>query len=235
MIIRKAFKYKLKTTPALEQQFRQYAGCCRFVWNKALGMQKQRLNNNEFILKYTELASELVQWKKDPELSWLKEAPSQSLQQTLKDLDRALRDAFNKKNPKRFPQFKKRGIRDAFRLPQGFRIEGNRVFLPKVGHVRFFNSRKLIGTSKNATISQRAGNWYISIQVEQEVPEITSQQTSAIGLDMGVSKLITCSDGNWFKPLNSLQKSLNKLAKLQRQFARKEKGSSNWHKQKLKI
>jgi transposase len=74
-----------------------------------------------------------VQWKKDEETDFLETAPSQSLQQTLKNLDRALKDAFDKNQPgKRFPVFKKKGLNDSYRYPQGFKLQGNRIFLPKI-------------------------------------------------------------------------------------------------------
>ena len=80
MLIRKAFKYRLKTNRQIESQMAQFAGCCRFVWNKALALQKERLEAGEHCLPYPEMAAELLKWKTDPESSFLKEAPSQALQ-----------------------------------------------------------------------------------------------------------------------------------------------------------
>lgn len=135
MIIRKAFKFQLKTQPLQEAKMKRFAGCCRKVWNKALELQKKRLDNKQSCLNYGKLASELISWKKDPNLHYLKEAPSQPLQQTLMNLDRALKDAFDKTSLKRFPQFKKRGQHDAFRYPQGFKIneKQSQIYLPKLG------------------------------------------------------------------------------------------------------
>lgn len=118
-----------------------------------------------------EIIETLPAWKK--EYPFLAEAPSQVLQQTLMNLDRAIRDTFDKNQPeKRFPVFKKKGIsRDSFRYPQGFRIEGNRVFLPKIGWVSFRKSREIIGTPRNITISRNGKHWFASIQTEAEVAE----------------------------------------------------------------
>src|SRR5262245_37771538 len=124
MIIRKAYKYRLKECVEVLKPLAQTAGCCRLVWNRALNLQKQRLDNGLNILTYAELCNELAQWKQDAEFSFLKNVPSQPLQQTLKDLDRAIREAFLKK--KGFPHFKKKFRNDSFRYPQGCRLEANR-------------------------------------------------------------------------------------------------------------
>jgi putative transposase len=76
------------------------------------------------------MAPLLLEWKK--EHTFLGDCPSQSLQQTLMAQDRAIKDAFNKKSPKKFPQFKKKGQHDSFRYPQGIKVSDNRVFLPKI-------------------------------------------------------------------------------------------------------
>jgi len=116
------------------------AGCCRFVWNKALAIQKERLDKKSKILNYYELASLLVSWKK--EFLFLREAHSQSLQQTLRNLDKALKDSWNKKSPKKFPRFKKKNLRDSFSYPQGHKLEQNnaRIYLPKIGWIRYRKS-----------------------------------------------------------------------------------------------
>lgn len=148
MIQCKAYIYRLKTKPAHRLLMGQFAGCCRFVWNKALALQKERLDAGDRVIGYNSLALLLPSWKK--EHPFLADAPSQALQQVLKNLDRAIKDAFDKKQPdKRFPVFKKKGLaRDSLRYPQGFKTEGNRVFLPKIGWVPFRKRRPIEGTPK---------------------------------------------------------------------------------------
>ena len=102
----------------------------------------------------------------------MKEVHSQPLQQTLKNLDRAIKDAFDKTNPKRFPVFKKKCVcSDSFRYPQGFKLDGNKVFLPKIGWFGFFKSRPVEGTLRNVTVSRKGKHWLVSIQTEGEVTE----------------------------------------------------------------
>ncbi|HCN8084586.1 TPA: transposase, partial [Escherichia coli] len=166
---------------------------------------------------------------------WLKDSPSQPLQQSLKGLERAYKNFFQKRAA--FPRFKKRGQNDAFRYPQGVKLdqENSRIFLPKLGWMRYRNSRQVTGVVKNVTVSQSCGKWYISIQTESEVSTPVHPSASMIGLDAGVAKLATLSDGTVFEPVNSFQKNQKTLARLQRQLSRKVKFSNNWQKQKRKI
>lgn len=214
---------------------RGFTGSCRFVFNRALALQNENYEAGNKFIPYTKMASWLVEWKNSPEMQWLKDAPSQPLQQSLKDLERAYTNFFQKRAA--FPRFKKRGQNDAFRYPQGVKLDqkNSRIFLPKLGWLRYRNSRQVTGIVKNVTVSQSCGKWYISIQTESEVSTPVHPSASMVGLDAGVAKLATLSDGTVFEPVNSFQKKQKKLARLQRQLSRKVKFSNNWQKQKRKI
>ena len=236
MKIRKAYKFRLKAKANQMALFRQQAGCCRFLWNTALALQKERLDAGEKVLRYVEVAKLLTGWKREEPTAFLANAQSQILQQTLKFLDRALMEAFDKKNPKRFPVFKKKGLAgDSFRYPQGFKLDGARIFLPKIGWVRFIKSREIEGTPRNITVSRRGEHWYVSIQTEREIAEPVHPASSSIGIDLGVARFATLSDGSFLEPLNSFKRIEKRLAREQRKLARKQKFSANWRKQKAKI
>lgn len=235
MVIRKGFRFRLKTDGPTENALARFAGSCRFVWNKALALQKELLESGEYCLRYSKLNTHLQGWKQEDDTVWLKETHSQPLQQTLMVLDRAIQDAFNKSSPKRFPRFKKKGQHDSFRYPQGFKLDDSRVFLPKIGWVRFYKSRDLEGTPKNVTVSKRGAHWFISVQCEIEIAEPVHSATSTVGIDMGVRRFATLSDGSCFEPLNSFRTLEKKLAKEQRKLSRKVKFSSNWKKQKVRV
>lgn len=240
MIIKKAFKYQLKTNPEQRESLLSFSGANRFVWNKALALQKRRLERPEKLerrtLNYNELALFLRLWKESDEWSFLKEAPSQTLQQTLKDLDRAIRDAFNPRQPlKRFPVFKKKHQTKGFRFPQSVKVEGNQVFVPKIGWLLFRKSRAIEGTIKNMTISEKNGHWYVSIQTEIEHVPVKNENASSIGIDLGISKTVSLSNGRIFQGAKSFRKNKNKLARFQRILSRKQRFSNNWKKQKKKI
>ena len=214
---------------------RRFAGACRFVFNKSLALQNENHEAGNKFLSYVKMATWLVEWKKAPETQWLKESPSQPLQQALKDLERAYKNFFQKRAS--FPRFKKRGHSDSFRFPQGVKLDqaNNRISLPKLGWISYRNSREVVGEVKNVTVSQSCGKWYVSIQTEYEVTEPTHSSTSMVGLDAGVAKLATLSDGTIFEPVNSFKSNQKKLARLQRAMSRKVKFSNNWNKAKRKV
>ncbi|HBV0842098.1 TPA: helix-turn-helix domain-containing protein, partial [Escherichia coli] len=100
---------------------RRFAGACRFVFNRALALQNENHEAGNKYIPYGKMASWLVEWKNATETQWLKDAPSQPLQQSLKDLERAYKNFFQKRAA--FPRFKKRGQNDAFRYPQGVKLD----------------------------------------------------------------------------------------------------------------
>ena len=214
---------------------RRFAGACRFVFNRALALQNENHEAGNKYVSYTKMASWLIEWKSHPDTQWLKDTPSQPLQQSLKDLERGYKNFFQKRAA--FPRFKKRGQNDAFRYPQGVKLDqtNNCIALPKLGWIRYRNSREVIGEVKNVTVIQSCGKWYVSIQTEYEVPEQVHKAASMVGLDAGVTKLATLSDGTVYQPVNSFKANQRKLAMLQRQLSRKVKFSASWQKQKKKI
>ncbi|WP_224475953.1 RNA-guided endonuclease InsQ/TnpB family protein [Escherichia coli] len=230
-----AFKFQLRPGGQQECEMRRFAGACRFVFNRALARQNENHEAGNKYIPYGKMASWLVEWKNATETQWFNDSPSQPLQQSLKDLERAYKNFFRKRAA--FPRFKKRGQNDAFRYPQGVKLdqENSRIFLPKLGWMRYRNSRQVTGVVKNVTVSQSCGKWYISIQTESEVSTPVHPSASMVGLDAGVAKLATLSDGTVFEPVNSFQKNQKTLARLQRQLSRKVKFSNNWQKQKRKI
>ncbi|EFO3311812.1 transposase [Escherichia coli] len=221
-----AFKFQLRPGGQQEREMRRFAGACRFVFNRALALQNENHEAGNKYIPYGKMASWLVEWKNATETQWLKDSPSQPLQQSLKGLERAYKNFFQK-----------RGQNDAFRYPQGVKLdqENSRIFLPKLGWMRYRNSRQVTGVVKNVTVSQSCGKWYISIQTESEVSTPVHPSASMVGLDAGVAKLATLSDGTVFEPVNSFQKNQKTPARLQRQLSRKVKFSNNWQKQKRKI
>jgi len=237
VIIRKGYVFRLKPDAATESRIRQTAGSCRFIWNRALAIQNERMGQHEGVQGYGAMCKALLTWKDNPETAFLKEAHSQVQQQKLKDLRRAFDDFFDPKQPlKRHPVFKKKvDGRDSFRYPQGFKIDNRRVFLPKIGWVGFFKSREIEGTPKNVTVRQHAGQWYIAVQAEIETMDPAVRLSPLVGGDLGVARFLTLSDGTKYKPLTSFRRLEKKLAIEQRKLSRKVKKSANWKKQKARI
>lgn len=232
-----AFKFELMPTGEQLHNMRCIAGSCRFVYNKALALQKDRYERGEKKLGYAGLCKELTAWRNGSVTPWLADAPTHPLQQALKNLERAYGNFFAKRSA--LPKFKKRGQHDSFRYPdpKQFRLDkaNGRIFLPKLGWMRLRLSREVLGTLRNATVSFSAGKWFVSIQTEREVDQPVPQATSAVGIDVGIARFATMSDGSYLAPLNSFKKREAQLRRYQRAMSRKVKFSKNWRKAKARV
>jgi len=175
----------------------------------------------------------LTLWKQSEEYGWLNSVHSQVLQQCLKDLDRAYANLYaGRAQP---PTYRKKFLSDAFRYPQGFRVEGNRVYLPKIGLVRFWKSRPLDGTIKNVTVSRTGKHWFVAFQAEIDLPDPVHPSTAEVGIDLGIATFAAFSDGTLLLPLNALRTNERKLARAQQALSRKVKFSQNWKKQQARV
>jgi putative transposase len=230
-----AFKFQLKISGTEARSLYRFAGSSRFVYNKALALQKERYEQGEKKLTYAGLCKELTEWKNDPATQWLKSCHSQVLQQSLKDLERAYQNFFAKRTD--FPRFKRRGLRDSFRFPQGVKLDqdNNRIMLPKLGWLRYYNSREVLGDICNVTVSRTVDKWYVSIQTEREVAATHHPASTSVGIDLGVARFATLSDGAVFPAVNSLKENSKRLRIYQRMMSRKIKFSKNWKKAQKKV
>jgi putative transposase len=231
-----AFKYEV--IPSDDQRHRMacYAGCKRVVYNKALALQQANHEAGNTFIHYESMTKNIVAWRAEEATSWLSEAPFHTLQQGLKDLDKAFKNFFAKRAD--FPRFKKKGQHDSFRYPDPKQIKldqtNSRIFLPKLGWVRYRNSREVLGDVRNVTVSQRNGKWFVSIQTAREVEQPVAQG-EAVGVDLGIVRFATLSDGTVIPSLNSFKGHQVALRKAQQAMSRKRKFSNNWKKARAKI
>ena len=250
-----AFKFRLVPTPEQENLLSRHAGGVRFVWNKALDLQTARLDAGIPLLSYGDLARLLTLWRASEEYGFLALGPVHPQQQTLKNLDRALREALDRTNPKRFPRFKHKGEKDSLRYPDPLQIKLDlatrdpsgrhllpRIFLPKVGWVKVRVSRPIVGDLRNATVTRKAGRWAVSLQTGTDVPEPTERALPEIGLDLGVVSFATTSSGTRIHPdpeiLSAMKRAEDRLRWEQRKLSRKyRKGpkSQNFRRQKIRV
>lgn len=232
-----AFKFELMPNGEQQRDMRRFAGSCRFVYNKALALQKENYEAGGKFIGYVVMAKHLTEWRNGGETPWLKDAPVHPLQHALKDMERAYKNFFAKRTA--FPKFKKRGQRDSFRYPdpKQFKLDqpNGRIFLPKLGWMRLRLSRPVPGELRNATVSFNAGKWCVSIQTEREVEQPVPHATSVIGIDVGIARFATMSDGTFVAPLNSFRKHEARLRRCQRAMSRKVKFSNNWKKAKASV
>ncbi len=196
-------------------------------------MNELRYERGEKRLSYYAMCRYLTLLKEDH--PFLREVHSQPLQHTLQDLDIAYRRALNPKLVARFPRFKKRGRQIGIHFPQGFRISGGSIYLPKIGWIGFRKSRELAGTPKNIIVSSVGDHWYVAIQTEREVPEPAHTSNSAVGIDLGVTRFAALSNGDFINGANAFKEHQKRLAFYQRCMARKVTFSSNWRKAKAKV
>jgi putative transposase len=232
-----AFKFELRPDGEQQRQLSRFAGSCRFVFNKALALRKSTREAGGPYVGYVAMAKHLTQWRNGTETPWLKQAPIHPLQHALKDLERAYQNFFAKRT--RLPRFRRKGRAASFRYPdaQQFEIDeaNSRIFLPKLGWLRYRNSRDILGVARNITVSESAGRWYASIQTEREVAPPVALSTTAVGIDVGIARFATFSDASFLVPLNSFKKHEQRLRRYQRRMSRKVKFSQNWLKAKRRV
>ncbi len=208
----------LEPTEEQSSRLRQLCGCVRFVWDHGLEVTKHILDPGGKLPSAFELNRMLTGWKKTLEYAFLQEAYTDNLQQKLKDLHGAWRRCFDKTLAEKAPVWKRKNDgRDSIRFVNFEKyclLENRRVRLPfGLGWIKFRQSQDMNGKIKNATISQSAGKWSVSFQVEIEASEPHHESTTIVGLDAEISKLATLSDGTIYEPVNSFKTRQRKLAK----------------------
>ena len=227
--------YKIRCYPNEEQKelILKTFGCCRWYWNQALNDNINYYKNN----KKSKIITP-AQYKKEYE--WLKEVDGQALCFTQMDLQSAFNGFFIQ--PKKgFPKFKsKKNYKNSYKTmtSKGFIVDKNTIKLPKLGKVKIINHRNKIGIAKSCVISMTPTNeFYISILWKEDKNEYIKVNNigKEIGIDLGLTDLAICSNGQKFPVLKSLRNNLNKLKKEQRKLSKMTKGSNNYNRQKLKV
>jgi putative transposase len=232
MLIQRGYKYRILPTKEQEESLLQCGGNARFLWNYALKTNQDYYKETGKFKFYHELAVSLPKLKE--EHPFLKESFSQSLQMVLRQFDKALKDSFKKK--KGFPSFKKKMLlNDSFTCPQKWRLEKGFVFIPKIGEIKWIKHRAMKGKPKSITISQDGDKWYCSVLCEYTIPDKAKECDNIVGCDVGLKEFAILSDGTVISNPRHTKKYENKLAKEQRKLSKKQKGSKNRFKQRLKV
>lgn len=231
MKTRKAYKFRIYPNRTQQQALAVQFGHSRFIYNHYRAKREQVYQETGQGLSYIDCANGLKALK--AEYEWLREADSQVLQQSLKDLDRAYKNFFEKRAD--YPRFKSRHDKQSIRYPQRFKLKHNRIYLPKVGWVKLGQHREMTGTMKNCTVSKtKSGKYFVSIQCEIEL-EQPVYSGNKCGLDLGLTHFVILSTGEKVDNRRHLRKSEKRLVKLQQQLSKKQKGSNNRAKARLKV
>ena len=220
----KTFNYKLKPNKTQLIYLNKWLGTCRFLYNLALEYKIMLYDRGKKTISKFDLIKELVDVKKVEGFEWIKEVPSQTLQAVIERLDNSYQRFF--KMGAGFPKFAKKNKFKSFLIKQGVEIYGNCVKLPKIGLIKFFNSRPIESKIKTATIRKEADGWYISLVFEGETKELEPIEKE-IGVDVGLKHFLVTSDNEKIENPRTYRKQEKKLAKYQRKIARTKKGSNN--------
>ena len=232
MLVQKGFRFKLSPTKEQKQKLLQHGGNSRFIWNLFLKTNIDYYKETGKFKFYHKLAIVIPKLKQ--EFPFLKESFSQSLQMVARQFDKALKDSFKKE--KGFPSFKKKALlNDSFTCPQKWRLGKGFVFIPKIGKVKWTKHRQLQGKPKSITISQNGDRWYCSVLCEYEIKEQEKKTENVVGIDIGLKEFCTLSNGIVINNPKYLKKYEERLIKEQKKLSKKQKGSKNRFKQRMKV
>ena len=236
----RAYKYRIYPTEEQKVLFAKTFGCCRFVYNWALNLKIEAYKLEKKSVAYKEVQNRMVNELKK-ENQWLTEVNSQALLNTIRNLDTAYKNFFRDTHAVGFPRFKSRKNRQSFQCPQHCSVDFKKgtLSIPKAKGIPAVLHRKFKGMVKTVTISMTpSGRYFASVLVDtaiQELPASAIQGDTTLGIDLGIKSLAVCSDGRTFDNPKNLQRSLDRLKLLQKQLSRKQKGSANRNKTRIRV
>ena len=233
----KAYKYRLYPNKQQIEQIQKTFGCCRFVYNQTLAYRKDLYENKKESMNKIACNNYVNQILKK-EYEWLKEVDSTALQSALRDLDSAYQKFF--KEHSGYPKFKsKKTHKFSYKSKctnGNIQYCDKHIKLPKLGMVKTKNKLVPQGRILNATISQNAsGKYFVSLCCTDVNIKPLEKTNNLIGIDLGLKEFCITSNGEMISNPKYLKKSLNKLAKVQRELSRKSKDSSNRNKSRIKV
>jgi putative transposase len=232
-----SYKFRIYPNKEQEQLIQKTFGCVRYVYNYFLAQRINAYKETGKTLSFFDQNKELTVLKQ--QFEWLQEPDKHALQYALRNLDVAYKNFFRRiKSGEKpgFPKFKnKSDNRKTYRTATAT-ITNGKVKLPKLGIVKCKVSREVKGRIVSATISQNpSGKYFVSLCCTDVELEPLPKTGVVVGVDVGIKDLAITSDGKKFPNNHYITKSEKKLAKLQRQLSRKEKGSSRWNKARIKV
>jgi putative transposase len=238
MKILRAYKTELDLNNIQKTACARHAGAGRWAYNWGLARKMEAYRNGEKVPSAIDLHRELNVLKQG-ELSWMYEVSKCAPQEALRNLDQAYAHFFRRVKEKKagrkiqagFPKFKskKNGL-GGFWLTGAIHIFDNAIQLPRLGRLRLKERGYLPADGVhllNATVRERAGRWFVSVQVEKEIPNPKASYQPVVGVDLGILALATISDGTRIENPHALKRDLRKIKRLQRVVSRRQKGSAN--------
>jgi putative transposase len=235
MMKKRAYRYRFYPTEEQKQILAKTFGSVRYVYNWGLRLKTDAYYQNGQRLYYKDLSAQLTVLKRQPETVWLNEVSSVTLQQELRHLDRAFINFFEGRRG--YPQFhKKHWKQSATYVASAFKWSGEDLILAKMSeplNIRW--SRHFVGVPSTVTVSKDAADrYFVSILVEEEI-ESKKPVESRVGLDLGLTDAVILSTGQKFDNPHFFRKDEKRLSIAQRRLAKKQKGSKNRQKARLKV
>lgn len=233
--MQKGIKFRAYPNKAQKNLINQTFGCCRFIYNKGLAIRSDAYKNG-IKVGYNQTSAMLTALKQQDEFSFLKEPDSVALQQSLRDLDKGYKNFFAKRA--KYPKFKsKHDNRQSYRTNNyrnNIRIVGKYIKLPKIGYVKIKQSME-VGYIKNVTIERTpTDKYFVVLNIDFE-PQPMANAGGSIGIDVGIKEFYTDSNNRKVPNPKFLEKSTKKLIRAQRRLSRKQLGSNNRNKQRIKL
>lgn len=242
----KAYKFRIYPTNEQIEKLNQHFGHTRFIYNLFLEFSSNAYKNTKAYTNYNMWARVLVALKKTEKYQWLKDVNSQSLQQSIKDLETAFKRFFKKQS--KYPKFKKKSNKQSFRVPQHIQLyekEDNNKYgilsIPKFTEgIKVRVHRKIPSNAKikSCTITKTTTDkYYVSIlyEIDENIPMRDIDYENSLGIDMGLKDIVVLSDGIKYQDPKPLAKLEKKLERKQRSLSRKVKGSKNRNKARLEV
>ena len=235
--------YKTELDPNNKQRtwLGRCCGAARFVYNWGLAEWQEQYELGGYPSQYA--LCRYFNSIKTERCPWIRELPYAVTEAALANLGTAFKHFFRRVKAGQtpgYPKFKKRGRSSSFQLCST-RVERDRVRLTGLGWVRL-KERGYIPTTDSgvkfggyATISERAGRWYISVLTMDDTPVERNDSTLVIGIDFGLKTLAVCSDGTTYENPRPLREAQRQLKRVQRELTRRKKGGKNWQKTKLRL
>jgi putative transposase len=238
MLVVRGYKTELDLNDEERTACLKHAGVSRFVYNWGLARSRVAYRNTGKRPTAIDLHKELNKLKRT-DFPWMYETSKCAPQEALRDLDKAYKNFFRRVELKKqgqwrgklgFPKMKKKNKAiGTFRLTGSIKVFSDAVQLPRLGRLRLHEHEFIPVDAKvlSATVSEQAGRWFVSIQVEEEQEKPTPSVTTAIGVDLGIKTLASCSDGKSFANPRALKHAQKRLRRLERQKSRRKKGGKN--------
>ena len=233
------YQFRFYPTESQELALSKVFGCCRYVYNRALEYRSKAWEDAKERISYGDTSALLPIWKREEGTEWLAQVSSVPLQQSLRHLNEAYTKFFNKEA--KYPKFKaKRHKQSATYTLSAFKFsrpdpENPNLKVTGLGRLRVRWSRAFSSNPKTLTIIKKpSGRYYVSLTLEESFPKLEPTGKS-VGIDFGIDRLATTSDGQSIDNQRQTEKNQLRLALAQRTLSRRKKGSGRWHRQRIRV